>query len=213
LPIFFRNSNLPTNPYPFTTNNLLTFTKTNATIETGFYYYLYDMKISSLNCASDRIPVVPQQAPKPVVTKVSDSLFSSFANNYQWYFNQNVILGQTTRALRVNKAGSYKVRTSNSTNCQMMSEEYIVIDSNQNNLIVYPNPASNIINFRFTIPNTNFAKVCLSDVVGKIVAQQNLVANNSFMGSINTETLRSGIYVLQIITSDKTISRKIVVVN
>lgn len=56
----FRNNNVTGKPYPFTLPNLFSITGNNVTTQGNFqnyYYYLYNMKIQTSDCISDRTPV------------------------------------------------------------------------------------------------------------------------------------------------------------
>ena len=64
-----------------------------------------------------------------------------------------------------------------------------------NNLIVYPNPTNDIINI---VSNLNINKMELLDINGRTVLQQN--KNNS---KINLEFIKSGIYLLKVITENE----------
>ncbi|MBS1946238.1 MAG: S8 family serine peptidase [Bacteroidetes bacterium] len=59
----FRNNNITGNPYPFTIPNVISITGNSATSASNpnqyqsYYYYLYDMKVQTADCVSDRTAV------------------------------------------------------------------------------------------------------------------------------------------------------------
>ncbi|MFN4145455.1 MAG: S8 family serine peptidase [Runella sp.] len=101
----------------FTQNNRVD-TLTNA------YYYFYDLKIKSLGCASNRTPVVAKTSTKstPTITFEGNGSFCEGANltlntqtnggTYQWFLNNQPIVGATNPTFAASGAGSYTVSTS-----------------------------------------------------------------------------------------------------
>lgn len=210
----FRNSNLITNPYPFKANNVLSLTKTNATIDTGFYYYLYDAKISSLDCESVRVPIIPAISPKPTISKISDSLVSSLALDYQWQLNGNNIVGATKQFYKPTIAGSYAVIATYENECQQKSDAIIIGDSTQQEFLVYPNPANNNIYFKLSNTQFNYAQVFITDALGKLVYKGSFSStNNTIAGSIFTSAIKNGFYVLHIVTTEKKYTQKINIIH
>lgn len=73
------------------------------------------------------------------------------------------------------------------------------ISNLDNNVNIYPNPASDFIN----IDNSNnFSKIKLSDITGKLIREENLVDKNN---QIDIRNFNNGIYFLSIIKENKTI--------
>jgi len=85
------------------------------------------------------------------------------------------------------------------------------IDDNQleNNLKVYPNPTSDILNIDLNKNISGIDKLQLYDVNGKLVYKQNL--KNLTNTKIDVSQLSSGVYLLKIKTNDKTFNKKIIV--
>jgi len=63
----FRNNGITGNPYPYSIPNVFSITGNSAINNTNpadtnfykqFYYFLYDVKVNTNGCVSDRIPVV-----------------------------------------------------------------------------------------------------------------------------------------------------------
>jgi len=98
----------------------------NNTVDTltNAYYYLYDLKVKSLGCASDRVAVVAKTATKSTPTvsfdgaaNICEGAFLTLkapvnAGVYQWYFNSQPIQGATNATLDATNAGNYAVSTS-----------------------------------------------------------------------------------------------------
>jgi hypothetical protein len=75
-----------------------------------------------------------------------------------------------------------------------------------NNISVYPNPATDIVN----IINAENSNIQLYDVYGKLVASDN-VSNNNY--SLNVSEYAIGTYILKITNSEGSISKKITVLK
>ncbi len=85
----------------------------------------------------------------------------------------------------------------------------IEVNNNINNLIVYPNPVSKILNIDFSVPNTTNCEVTLYSTKGKLV--RSILNENVQKGtkhiSFSVEGLKSGIYLCKISTK---IAKKVV---
>ncbi|MBC7511686.1 MAG: T9SS type A sorting domain-containing protein [Ferruginibacter sp.] len=67
-----------------------------------------------------------------------------------------------------------------------------------NNIIVYPNPATSVINLQLEKPSTSELVISLIDASGKLVLNNRLSTNSSFL-KLNVSNLRTGTYILRII--------------
>jgi hypothetical protein len=88
------------------------------------------------------------------------------------------------------------------------------MNSIENNIAVYPNPANAILNLSFEQVANGLNEIRLVDLTGKIVYN---TALNGFTGIQNIEipvqNLNSGIYFLQIFNGKETLSRKVSVAH
>jgi hypothetical protein len=85
----------------------------------------------------------------------------------------------------------------------------IEVNSNINNLIVYPNPVSKILNIDFSVPATTNCDVSLYSIKGKLVRSilKETVQKGTKHISFSVEGLKSGIYLCKISTP---IAKKVV---
>ena len=85
----------------------------------------------------------------------------------------------------------------------------VAVDNHINNLFVYPNPAHEVLNIDFEIPNSGKCELAIYSVKGKLV--RNLFNGLAIEGkkhfSFSTEGIKSGIYLCRIISGN---SKKIV---
>lgn len=84
---------------------------------------------------------------------------------------------------------------------------------NNFSLEVYPNPAEHFLNINCFIPNSAETKIYLTDVMGKIiltVSEKKLLQGVQHF-SINTSTIESGIYFLNISSAGKREVQKVII--
>jgi endonuclease I len=82
--------------------------------------------------------------------------------------------------------------------------ELNVNDYQFNDITIYPNPVSNILNIQFN--NSKETQVEIYNILGKRVLTKTISQSQS----INVENLKSGIYILKITQDNSTISRKLI---
>lgn len=129
---------------------------------------------------------------------------------YQWYRNNVLVAGATSSSLVVNSRGFYKVFVTDlSTGC-IRNSATIQISSlcrmgefyTTKDVVVYPNPFSNIINFDVSddvVPHT----VNVYNLLGKVVV------NRGFSPEMDLNQLPSGLYLIEILDeSNKVIQRQ-----
>lgn len=147
---------------------------------------------------SDTVIIV-QGSPleNPSINISGDSLISSSAPNYQWYLNDTPIPGATQQSYTPTEMGYYSVAIQGPDNCKSFSNaiEWTlnVSKEHQSTLVIYPNPANNILNIKtegeyllqFEITNITGQKVMTSPIHGQ---KQN----------IDITHLSSGAYLIKV---------------
>lgn len=119
--------------------------------------------------------------PIPSISSKGDTvLLSSAAPYYQWYFNNNIIAGETSNLLRVKKVGFYRVETSPNKNCWSASLDFpilVTLDRLPDTLSVniYPNPAVSMFNVHVKLQRATgvITYVTVTNTSGTIVLQTN----------------------------------------
>lgn len=113
--------------------------------------------------------------------------------------------GQKQRML--NAIQQYRSSLVNSTACNsVLSADNILID----NVLVYPNPAKNVLNIEFNRENTNETIFQIYDISGRVVQQG--VCNNS-KNIINIDNLEVGFYQIGINIENHNIIKRFLVIN
>lgn len=132
-------------------------------------------------------------------------------NSWQWMLNGDTIPGATESIYTAMESGLYSVIVNYEEDCNELSEEVnIVIQSNENNLalsqlVIFPNPATN----RITIRSVEIVTALrIYDLQGRMVYSEEPKSTDL---QILTESFDSGVYVLNIETSQGIILRKLII--
>jgi len=197
----FRNNSIApgANPYPYTIPNVIDITGTTATgTPHGFYYWLYDMRITALGCPAALVEVLPVNRPTPVVDLegtrafVNGQLVLNAGNpgsRFRWNTND------TTQTISPTVPGYYFVTVTNQWGCQGSGGLNVtvtsVVDPHQINAIVYPNPATTTL--RVTSPIPVRAQLFNSAGQSLIAPQQ---ADTEF--TFDVAHLQPGLYIMRI---------------
>ena len=79
-------------------------------------------------------------------------------------------------------------------------------------LMIWPNPANDVINFQLPALSTNAAQLTMFDIQGRIVYDQRIITDNSmFKGQIQTSNFESGIYILNIKQAGRIVTQKVII--
>ena len=223
----FRNSGIASNPYPIGSSNQFAWTGNSAgagvtgdaTLYEQYYYFFYNAKVKTADCAYEgaRVPVTITSAPAITITQYGDSLISSAASGNQWYENSLAINGATNNVFQPSLAGEYYTEVSDATTgCQLISNtiNYVLtaVDSVSapKGLLVTPNPTTGVVNVSFTFSTSADLTLAVYDILGEQVSKS--VTNNfigAYSGQINLAGNADGVYLLKITHGSYTTVKKI----
>lgn len=105
--------------------------------------------------------------------------------------------------------------TMNSENAPLVPASIANTASNVTEASIYPNPANEVSNIKFTLTEATNVDVQILDAVGKTVytvANKNLTAG-SYELPVNVATLASGVYMVKITTDKGSVSQRLSVVK
>jgi Secretion system C-terminal sorting domain len=178
---------------------------------------------------SNSIEVIVKSKPSAVITPLGATSFcngdsvmlqGSIGTSYTYYWkrNNNVIANAIESAYTAKQAGTYKVGIYSKYGCLKESAGLTVtvpcrLDGEDNgwseeNIIVYPNPSAGVfsINWQGNDSDENIYLLCF-DLQGRIVELEMMDAD---MLQFQLRNVESGVYFLQIIRGDKSITKKII---
>lgn len=133
----------------------------------------------------------------PVVSLSNDTLFSTPATTYQWYFNGYQIPGAVDAFYVPSQSGNYLVRITDANGCvYMYSLDYaysastgIATVASNDFVKIFPNPSSGLFNLKGLNADERF-DVTVSDITGKTILK--IKATNS----LDLEKYENGIYMV-----------------
>jgi len=172
---------------------------------------------------SDTLAVTPLiiygTAPAPpTITVISgDTLISSNAAHYQWYFNGSIIAGATDSFYVAHQGGTYAVQIMDSLGCNSLSNGMLITEVPGNQYIeqsikLYPNPVSDELTiFFFTLPKGG-GEAVIADMLGRELDRRALDKSKS-EHIISVNGLSDGMYMLQIRLDVTTVNKKFVVLH
>ncbi len=222
----FRNNAVSPNPYPISLPNVISITGNSASTTAlpnnyqNFYYWLYDMKLSTNDCVSNRTSVVASSSVSPVISQVADSLTSSMATGNQWYLNDTIaISGGTSNHFKPIKSGSYKTVVTDANGCSKSSNIINVAVTALNDLLVgeiklttSPNPSKGLVNISFGMDVKKNLSLEIFNSIGQKVHEEDYPG---FIGKYNKTLDMSGfgsdLYILKINHNGKTYLKKIII--
>ncbi len=159
---------------------------------------IYSVKTTnSFGCStiSDTLRVTANPKPAPVISRNGSTLSTvqTYAN-YQWFFNNVAMGGETNQSLNFTQNGAYKVRVIDANGCEGFSELIFVQNVGVTPtaisaaIKVYPNPTANILHVDAPVK----VKLTLRDVTGKVVLESSAVKE------MDLTNVASGMYLLYI---------------
>jgi len=233
----FRNNALTNPTYPIGPDKIFSIIGNN--IQPGsdkfqnYYYYFYNMQVSTNDCLSPAIKIPIQKAKLPTITIEGDSITSSAADTYQWYFNNDTIIDATNQQYKAIRSGLYKVEASTG-DCPNTSSESFVIAKELNRALIpvleQGNPkeinlkiSSNdhILNlikgnsFYIQFSDISFPYIALEIVnsLGNKISQIENLNNQSSPQHITIGNLTTGIYFVKIYANKKVYVQRVFITN
>ncbi len=140
----------------------------------------------------------------PTITLTGSDLQSTSATTYQWYMNGILISGATSQNYTPTQSGIYVVRITDVNGCvyryspgYMYSISTGIAENETNNISIYPNPTTGIVDLDFNYQKYNSVKVEVYDMFGKNV----MTSKDNWR--LDLTQLSNGIYTLAITLDNK----------
>ncbi len=161
--------------------------------------------VSMLGCDSIITTLLTITTIDTSITQFGTQLTSNAQNiNYQWFdcTNQSILIGDTNQIYVASQNGTYAVILNNGS-CTDTSSCYPVSSVSANNfmqenqILIYPNPANSIINIE--IKNTNLTlsnmEATLCNTLGEVLLIEKIKPNGK--AQFNVSALSSGVYYIR----------------
>jgi hypothetical protein len=127
-------------------------------------------------------------------------------NNLQWFLNGRAINGAISRTYTAVSYGIYTVKET-STNCSAVSNAVEITMLPGGDLLIYPNPATTTCTLRCLAPSELILSVQIFDADGRLMRSWQ---GNSADMVLPVQRLAAGWYLVQCITNQKTVRKKLV---
>ncbi len=200
----FRNNEGVT--YPYEVSGIVSIKSSTANNSQEFYYYLYDWQIMTLGeCETDErtevtVTIISNPDTPTISLNQNTNEIQSVQEyaSYQWYLNDEIIVGATNQSLIVTVAGSYSVEVFNDAGCSTLSESTTVETLSvmdipyqlEDTISIYPNPTKDVLQINLTNA-TNIYSIKVVNTLGQILSEY-----DNAITSIDTRSLEEGLYFL-----------------
>ncbi|MBW8049229.1 MAG: T9SS type A sorting domain-containing protein [Cytophagales bacterium] len=156
----------------------------------------------------------------PTITQNGDTLSSSTANSYQWFFNGDTIPGETSQIYTATQSGFYMVSITDANGCSAASDSLSVTISSIKEyksiygLKIYPNPNTGEFNIVMLVPNeVRELQLKIVNNLGQVLFREKL---KQFKGiyekQLDLNKYPAGIYKLQLISKKGVINKQIIII-
>ena len=204
----FRNNSSSSNPYPYEIAGVVEIESPNE----NAYYWLYDIKVTSLGCRGERLETPTIVNPIPIVdilsSQISDTIIALDAGNSDNAFYWST--GETTQSIQVHESGIYSVWVTNQYGCVASDSVEVEIDplTPFYPISIFPNPVSNLLN----VVSERKVFVELFNLRGSLVNRCYTLANHH---KLDVSNLPASFYFVKIFSVDRSFSRtfKIIVIK
>lgn len=136
------------------------------------------------------------------------------ASSYLWS------TGDTTSSIQVTQSGAYSVTTTDALTCESTAHDTVVFDPSlctgiseldmQNALMVYPNPAQQIVYVEYELAYDDEAYFEIKDISGRTVERRNCNASSSTQ-TIDIRDFSPGLYAITFYNEGRCVTKKLVV--
>ena len=190
-------------------------------IEVGFGVNNGNISVIANNSCGTSLPqtivITVHNPAAPIISVNSNVLSSSYATNNQWYFNNAAIPNATNQTHIANFNGYYHVVYTDGFGCEVSSDTIYfqgvgISEVDNNNLKIYPNPSKGIFNLEWNDSHVDNLNISIYNHTGAMIYQsehQNIMSGEII--SIQLENVSTGVYMMQIISPDKVMNKKIVI--
>ncbi|MFH2095169.1 MAG: T9SS type A sorting domain-containing protein, partial [Bacteroidota bacterium] len=171
------------------------------TTTTTYTVTITNTDIGCSETASLTITVDPAPS-TPVITLAGNTLSSTPAVSYQWYFNGSPIGGATSQDYDPTADGDYQVEITNANGCSSMSAVFNYTASFINNdvneyITVFPNPSDGQVHISGSALETGNFEVNILDLCGKTLLR---IKNESYA---DISDFQNGVYLICVQTGKK----------
>jgi hypothetical protein len=146
----------------------------------------------------------------PVLTLSNDTIYSTHAASYQWYYNNTVISGATDSFFVAKQKGTYTVFAFDSSGCGAFGNNVLYIQvpviNDTEGIVLYPNPARDKLNIK-GLPSEN-SELVIYNLLGKKIYSE--VMKNKTETEIDVSSFPKGLYFIEIKSSNRILHKNVI---
>ncbi len=136
-------------------------------------------------------------------------------DSYQWYLNDVLIEGATSETYDITEDGDYTLIVTSSNGCTYTSEIFSGIVGLEDlksfeAFSVSPNPFTSTLTLEIEVNTLTEINIQILDVTGKILHSKLININGKATEILKLEKLSTGIYFVNLVTDEGTITKKVV---
>ncbi len=225
----FRNSNLKDPTYPIGYSKMFSYTGNSVQTASGnfqnFYYFFYNTQIKAGNILTAATEVNVKTADKPSFIFTDTTLKATSASTYQWYLNDETIVGATNQNYRPSTNGMYKVATK-LDNCTSVSDSRLIMvtaieEASVKEIGLRISSDDYIENMikgssfyvQFSNIQTEGITLDIMNSMGNNVFHKENLINQRSPQKININNLTTGVYYVKIYANKKVYVQRVFIAN
>jgi hypothetical protein len=225
----FRNSGLKDPTYPIGPSKIFSYTGNSVQTASGnyqnYFYFFYSTQINTGDAMSAATEVPVKTADKPSFIFTDTTLKSTSAATYQWYLNDETIVGATNQNYRPSTNGMYKVATKLGT-CTSVSDSRLIMvtaieEAPVKEISLRISSDDYIENMikgssffvQFSNIQTEGITLDIMNSMGNTVFHKENLINQRSPQKININNLTTGVYFVKIYANKKVYVQRVFVTN
>jgi hypothetical protein len=173
---------------------------------------------NSNNCSATSNIIVAVNTPAiPVVSMTGHSLFSTFANTYQWYDSTGAMAGDTLQSITPVHNGEYYVVVTDSAGCsaQSLPFDYVATSvtsyTDRDKITYFYDSNAEILYLINPSESSCDVQLRLLDVTGKSLMSRNINLASLQTEAVNLQGFSEGIYIVNLLNEQFVVSGKIMI--
>jgi len=194
----------------------------------GYYYYFYDWEVQGEDCVSPRIPVsvtvgnlLASFTAAPTGLQVAFTSGATTATSWSWNFGDGNASTQQNPTHTYSAFGSYTVtHIAGNGSCGDTTTQQIVLSENTgigepgNSILfsAYPNPFTDVVNVKVTLPAAGKLTADMQDILGRKLGNiyNGTIEPGEYTFQWQPGALPSGVYLLNLQIDGKLYQHKLV---
>ena len=225
----FRNNGLKDPTYPIGPNKIFSYTGNSVQTASGnyqnYFYFFYNTQIKTSDALSAATEVTVKTSEKPSFLFTDTTLKASSAATYQWYLNDETIVGATNQNYRPTINGMYKVATKLAA-CTSVSDSRLIMvtaieEAQAKEISLRISSDDHIENMikgssfyvQFSNIQTEGISLDIMNSMGNNVFHKENLINQRSPQHININNFATGVYFVKIYANKKVYIQRVFITN